>query len=374
MYNNQNNILHPQPTHPALPTSSILMNQGLDQQTHQRNRSTNYQSPYLNQFANNQTAIPQAQPQFQGQFQSQQQQQLSQPQFQQQFQQQQQQTQQQSANINASASSQFMPNLFGNPLINESAMLAGKSYIDSNFKSYLQINSQTSDDLKYYFKVSNDYVLRKIFLILFPYKNKSWLRQMNQSIDSKGNKFDNFSSPIFDINAPDLYLPIMGYTTYIFLLAVISGLSGNFHPELFGYSSTKILIIQIIDFLILKLFLYLLNNESKNLDLVCYSNYKFIPLILILLLKQFLSVSSLSNTNLNSSIFSLTNIFYYLTILLLNFSFEFFLMRSLKYIFLGNGLVNNSAQTIQQKQRQRRIYFLFCYSFIVQMIIMFFLA
>jgi hypothetical protein len=78
-----------------------------------------------------------------------------------------------------------------------------------------------------------------------------------------------------------MYIPVMSLVTYIFLQALISGLKGQFQPELFGYIATTALVAVIVEILGLKLGCYLLSisNESQLLDLVAYSGYKFVGVI-----------------------------------------------------------------------------------------------
>lgn len=260
---------------------------------------------------------------------------------------------------------QILNNFFNDPRTNiglqmgSSALAQGSQLMEQTMKPYMS----SASDLKNLFKVSNKYVLHKMYLILFPYRHSSWSRMiLNNTTTTIGSSsgsathqnVESFELPKNDINSPDLYIPLMSYITYILLLAIIQGLKGEFHPEMYGYTSSVIFGYQLLDFFILKLGLYLLNVESSFWDLVAYSNYKFIPLILILVLKNFYSVSSL---------------YYWLIFAYLDFSFAFFLMRSLKNVFLGNG-INSTTQTMTNKERQKRIYFIFSYSYPFQMVLM----
>lgn len=59
--------------------------------------------------------------------------------------------------------------------------------------------------LKYYFQVSNYYVLRKLGLVLFPWRHKPWTRQLQRSEAS--GAIDGYATARIDINAPDMYIP-----------------------------------------------------------------------------------------------------------------------------------------------------------------------
>ena len=89
-------------------------------------------------------------------------------------------------------------------------------YLQENFGSFAAFSGV---DIKYYFQVSNSYVFRKILLILFPYRHKDWNR-----ISTKGTGQSQYLPPSHDINAPDLYIPLMSFVTYILLWAAFEGL------------------------------------------------------------------------------------------------------------------------------------------------------
>jgi hypothetical protein len=84
--------------------------------------------------------------------------------------------------------------------------------------------------LRYYFDVSNQYVLAKMQILALPYRHKEWERQL---VTVGGGQYAP-KPPSEDINAPDLYLPLMGYVTYILVAGYVSGADGRFTPEVLG--------------------------------------------------------------------------------------------------------------------------------------------
>lgn len=89
-----------------------------------------------------------------------------------------------------------------------------------------------------------------------------------------------YLAPREDLNAPDMYIPLMSFVTYILLSALLYGLSGTFHPELLGYTASTALGIVLCELVGLKLGCYLLNiSNSQLLDLMAYSGYKFVGII-----------------------------------------------------------------------------------------------
>lgn len=73
----------------------------------------------------------------------------------------------------------------------------------------------------------------------------------------------------------------MAFVTYVLLSTLLAGLRGQFQPELLGYTATTAFGLVIFEILVLKLACYLLSitNESQLLDLVAYSGYKFVGII-----------------------------------------------------------------------------------------------
>lgn len=230
--------------------------------------------------------------------------------------------------------------------VGQNAMLAGSQFVEQNLNKYVNTH-----DIKYYFKVSNSYVFNKLVLILFPFKNKSWVRSYRYQDGSTGatdSNGESYAFPLDDKNAPDLYIPLMGVVTYILTLALISGLKNEFHPEVFGFKTSSTLAYLLLDFAVLKLGLYLLNIKSKLWDLISYIGYKFVPIIFVLIIK-------------NVSNYRILNWLSYCYLLV---SFAFFELRAIRFNLFGG--MNNSSHTLNSQSLKNTNYFLFVYAFLFQ--------
>jgi hypothetical protein len=147
--------------------------------------------------------------------------------------------------------------------------------------NHTQINKFVNvSALKHYFNVSNAYVLRKLLLVLFPWRHKPWSRQISHNEPGSGSSA-SFLPPRDDINSPDIYIPVMAFTTYVLLSTMIAGLNGKFKPELLGITFSNASVIIILELVLLWLGRYFLNinSESQIYDLVAYSGYKFVGVI-----------------------------------------------------------------------------------------------
>lgn len=338
----QNNLQHPRPQH----VSSF----GSQNQYQQYNAQGQYQQP-------------QGQQQYQGDYSQQSQYsynaQQYQPQQQSQYQPHQQPHQQQPQPGLAGPYSNFLSDPAALMAAQFAKLSFGQSnqYIQQNFGSYMP----PAGELKYYFRVSNSYVWRKLALILFPYRHSNWARMTTTETAGSSGIGVSYAPPLEDVNAPDLYIPLMLFVTYILLWALFLGLRGDFHPEVFGYLASQTLACSFIDILVFKVGLYLLNcsTQSSLWDLVSFSSYKYVTITVLLCWK---------------TLFGDSWLVFYSVMLLSVSSLSLFLMRSLKFMVLPYGASDNSANTITSGQRTVRIQFLFLYSVVLQFLIVIFMS
>ncbi|CAG9316548.1 YIF1B [Blepharisma stoltei] len=125
--------------------------------------------------------------------------------------------------------------------------------------------------LNYYFDVTNSYVLKKLKLILFPYlSNGDW----TQELDDDGLP----ATPRKNQHAPDLYIPLMAYITFILIVGVNSGMKGQFSPEVLGLAASSGIIFVFLEILLIYCGFYFLQSAlPAPIDLIAYCGYKFVP-------------------------------------------------------------------------------------------------
>ena len=101
--------------------------------------------------------------------------------------------------------------------LGQNAVAAGQSYVQRNVRSFLFLSIFTTslfhffqlgglvpvNHLKHHFNVSNSYVIRKLRLVVFPWRHKPWTRKLRRSETG----ISEFQPPRDDLNAPDLYIP-----------------------------------------------------------------------------------------------------------------------------------------------------------------------
>ncbi|KAN0131710.1 YIF1 domain containing protein [Lactarius tabidus] len=231
--------------------------------------------------------------------------------------------------------------------LGQNAVAAGQNYVQRNLGGLIPVNH-----LKHHFNVSNSYVMRKIRLVVFPWRHKPWTRKMRRSETGIGE----FQPPREDLNAPDLYIPTMAFVTYILVAALQSGLQSRFHPEIFGLVATKAIVVLLLDFLFVKGGCYLLGVQASSpiVDLLAYGGYKFVGVIATLLV----------------GLVGLSRTFYSVAFIYTFLANAFFLLRSLRSVVLPDaGATPGVVGTVSHAQRSRRITFLFLVA-VVQILFM----
>ncbi|XP_027182719.1 protein YIF1B-like isoform X3 [Coffea eugenioides] len=102
----------------------------------------------------------------------------------------------------------------------------------------------------------------------------------------------SYKPPIYDINAPDLYIPFMAFGTYVILAGLSLGLNGKFRPEALNWLFAKGLVGWFLQVALLKMSLFSLSGgEAPLLDIVAYAGYTFTGLSLAVVGKLIWSYS-----------------------------------------------------------------------------------
>jgi hypothetical protein len=200
----------------------------------------------------------------------------------------------------------------------------GTEYVHKNIGKYV-----SSSKLKYYFAVDTSYVGKKLGLLVFPFAHTDWSLRYNK---------EEPVAPRYDVNAPDLYIPVMAFVTYILLAGVVLGTQSRFSPEHLGLTASTAIVWMIIELVVLLFTMYVLNvsTDLKYLDLLAYCGYKYVGMIVVLL---------------GGLAFQSTG--YYVTLLWMTLSIAFFLVRSLKL-----AIMPHSDPASFERGNKRRLYIL----------------
>ena len=164
-------------------------------------------------------------------------------------------------------------------------------------------------------QVNNKYVVNKLSRILYPLGTKSWTRvkdddQYSGSMSTGGvsnfNVLKNYlkscsyliiillhffscwqvdastthkyALPKNDINAPDLYIPLMSFITYVLLVGYCKGASNKFTPEDLVNAVWRCLLLQLCECALIKFGVSSMQANIPFMDIFAYTGYKYIGL------------------------------------------------------------------------------------------------
>jgi len=161
-----------------------------------------------------------------------------------------------------------------NPVMTDMAMRYGQDMmgkgqeeLKKNLDKYVSIGQ-----LKYYFAVDTTYVAKKLGLLLFPFSHSDWSIKYSQ---------DEPVQPKYDTNAPDLYIPAMGYLTYVLLVGYVLGLRNAFSPDALATTASSALVWLVLELVCIYLSITVMSigtNLSKW-DVLSFSTYKYVGMI-----------------------------------------------------------------------------------------------
>ena len=137
---------------------------------------------------------------------------------------------------------------------------------------------------KYYFAVNHRYVLKKLAIIVMPFAHRIWSRRRGMDpVQFEGSTAEGVATylpPRDDVNAPDLYIPLMSFVTYVLMVGFVFGIRNDFHANVLAKYFSKGLGVLSLEVLIVKLGLYLVNaRPTPWLDIIAYRGYKFVGVV-----------------------------------------------------------------------------------------------
>lgn len=166
----------------------------------------------------------------------------------------------------------WKPPALNDPMLN-AGLQAGKMFMGQQLEDSLgnakqSYTSYTAQLKAMYFNVNNAFVLAKLRTLLFPFTKKQWARSSEEV--ELGRK---------DVNAPDLYLPLMALSTYVLAVGLAKGTTHVFNPEIIVEVFGSSVFSQLIQVVVIKVAMYLLvgqNMQVSWLDLLAYTGYQYI--------------------------------------------------------------------------------------------------
>eukprot|EP00927_Polykrikos_kofoidii_P020170 TRINITY_DN19503_c0_g1_i1.p1 TRINITY_DN19503_c0_g1~~TRINITY_DN19503_c0_g1_i1.p1 ORF type:complete len:294 (-),score=51.01 TRINITY_DN19503_c0_g1_i1:269-1150(-) len=152
---------------------------------------------------------------------------------------------------------------------------------------------QALESARKYFNVTQGYVLRKIIWQMFPFtppKAKAEDGELGSEKDWTARVVEGIEA---EIEEPDLYIPTMGFITYVLLCGLIQGLQEKFQPEVLSSTVTFAFAILMVELLVVKAVLVLAGAvHAPIMDVAALLAYKYLYLSAILMFGLLLGLGS----------------------------------------------------------------------------------
>lgn len=130
--------------------------------------------------------------------------------------------------------------------------------------------------VKYYFTVDTACIRKKMQLLMFPFlPSINW-----QRVSKEGKTLPPKDDPI----APDLYIPVMAFLTYVLTIGLALGTSGKFTPEQLGIMLSSQLGWTAFEVFLCFAGLWFMDvPHHPLLELIAFCSYKFVGMVWALL-------------------------------------------------------------------------------------------
>lgn len=154
-------------------------------------------------------------------------------------------------------------------------------------QSSISIWPQFVQTVQQYFNVTHGYVLRKILWQLVPLQSikKKKFGDGDLATGHKDWTVRSFHGIEMELEEPDLYIPTMGFITYIVLCGVVRGIQEQFSSDTLSATMSFAVAALVLETTTTKIALFMTGAvNASTMDLVAVLGYKFFYLSLQLLI------------------------------------------------------------------------------------------
>ncbi len=132
--------------------------------------------------------------------------------------------------------------------------------------------------IQFYFSVTNQYIMKKLVMVLFPFKHD--YRRIVRSVDG----IDKPVPPSEDANCPDLYLGLMSIISYLVVCGMGYVNRGQFDPSHLSFCLFSVIALLALEILAFKLAAARLHlQHGPIIEVLAVAQYKFIGLLAAML-------------------------------------------------------------------------------------------
>ncbi|GAB4817101.1 hypothetical protein N2152v2_004147 [Parachlorella kessleri] len=177
---------------------------------------------------------------------------------------------------NAGLNAGLDPNLLMTGFAGNMLRQQGQTYL-ARVQAYVQptMGFLSGGIVQYHFSITPEYVRSKLLMLLAPFLKKWHYTRTLEQI-SGGHKY---LPPRQDVNAPDLYIPLVAVWSYCILRGVAALAVGKFQPDMVYNTASSALLAWLLHTLVLRIMMAMLGIGSvvPFLELVSYAGYAFVP-------------------------------------------------------------------------------------------------
>lgn len=167
--------------------------------------------------------------------------------------------------------------------INEESLKLGLDMGKQLVKNSKFVDYFSLEGFKPYFQIDNKYVLIKLRYLFLPFLKDNSVN--NEEFQNK-----------YNIEYPDLYLPIMSFITYVLAISFITALKSpqTFKPQTLGKILSKDFSLYIINACLVKLLMFIFLNNPLSFTHICsLVGYKFVYMVVFVILNIFMATKTI---------------------------------------------------------------------------------
>eukprot|EP00775_Hariotina_reticulata_P005880 gene5880-6121_t len=173
----------------------------------------------------------------------------------------------------------FMGGFSPMTLMTAGGLLAAPQQYMQQRVSWIKSN-MTGGTMSALFNISNSYVANKLFMLLAPFLGKWTYARMHEQI-AGGQRY---RPPSVDVNAPDLFIPLMGLWSYALLSCIVLAFKHSFKPDMMSNTLYSACFAWGLHWLVARLLLRALNVPGVAWsELLAYTGYPFVMICLTIM-------------------------------------------------------------------------------------------
>jgi len=135
------------------------------------------------------------------------------------------------------------------------------------------------------FNVGHNFVMRKILLLLCPFISSRGAPQQWGDASPSPQPGQSGLGLKMDVEEPDLYIPLMGYVTYVLAYGIQRGTLSEFKPEVLSGTASFAFVLLILEVGVAKIGFYIAGSPVSTFDIFANCGYKYVHVMFMVMLR-----------------------------------------------------------------------------------------